>query len=612
MTARAPVDLPQETQARRVIAASLIIATRNRPVLLVDTIVSILAGRSVPAEVVVLDQSDTPNPEVGRLPAPGVEIRYVHSSSVGLSRARNEGVAAASHEILVFTDDDMRAEPEWFAAMVGALEKAGPRGVVTGRVLPGEVERPGGFVPATVLNDKPAVYQGRLNTDVLAAGSMAIFRTWLAAIGGFDERLGAGTSFPAAEDNDLGFRALEAGSQIHYVPEAVLYHRAWRTSADYLPMRWRYGLGKGGFYRKHMPRTGRHMYRRVLRDLGNRLVRFPIRIFKNRRRAIGDAAYSAGVLIGLRRWRGEEIAQGLPAAHSMASPARVSVAISTVGRCAELKRCLDAIVNGERRPAEIVVVDQSGEDDVAKLLAGYAMVPIRHVRQPRRGLSAARNAALREAREEILAITDDDCVPGTHWVSVIQRCFALPDPPDAVSGRVLPLGPEKPGTWPVSTRAGTDVKEYRGRAIPWHVGTGGNFAVRKEWLERAGGYDERLGAGTAGRAGEDVDLLYRLLRLGARIRYEPAALVYHERQDASRRRSSRFSYGHGIGAFCGVTARRGDSSAILLLSRWLFLRAKIACKAAVRGNWRVLPEEVLVLRGTASGVWFGLRLQART
>src|SRR5689334_9369512 len=101
--------------------ASLIIATRNRPELLLDTIRSVLGDATVPAEIVVVDQSEAFHADVARLEVPaGTRLEYVHSSSVGLSRARNEGIAAATHDILVFTDDDMRVEPGWFAAMVQA------------------------------------------------------------------------------------------------------------------------------------------------------------------------------------------------------------------------------------------------------------------------------------------------------------------------------------------------------------------------------------------------------------------------------------------------------------------------------------------------------------
>jgi len=131
---------------------------------------------------------------------------------------------------------------------------------------------------------------------------MATFRSLLQKVGGFDERLGAGSDFPAAEDNDLGFRLLETGSRIFYVPEAVVHHRAWRGKSEYLRMRWNYGLGKGGFYTKHLSLTDRYMLRRVGWDIWHRIVRLPRRIVAAPRQTVGDVVYIGGIVVGATRW----------------------------------------------------------------------------------------------------------------------------------------------------------------------------------------------------------------------------------------------------------------------------------------------------------------------
>ena len=123
----------------------------------------------------------------------------------------------------------MFVTPTWLGSLIRALINGGTKAVVTGRVLPTSPETPGGFVPALVVREVPAVYEGRVGADVLAGGHMAIYRSIMQRVGGFDERLGAGAKFPAADDNDLGFRLLELGYRIIYVPEAILYHRAWRA-----------------------------------------------------------------------------------------------------------------------------------------------------------------------------------------------------------------------------------------------------------------------------------------------------------------------------------------------------------------------------------------------
>jgi GT2 family glycosyltransferase len=209
---------------------------------------------------------------------------------------------AATHDILAFTDDDLCATPTWYGSLIRALVEVGPRSVVTGRVLPGAAERPGGFVPAFVTSQEFKVYQGRIGTDILVSCHMAMHRSAFEEVGGFDDRLGPGTRFPAAEDNDYGFRLLERGYRIVYVPEAVIYHRAWRSQRDYFAMRWLYGRGKGGFYTKYLTLKDPYMLRRMCGDIALRVIRFPWRVLHRPSLALGDLVFVCGILWGAAEW----------------------------------------------------------------------------------------------------------------------------------------------------------------------------------------------------------------------------------------------------------------------------------------------------------------------
>jgi len=282
-------DLPQ---------ASLVIGTRNRPRLLQATVESILAADEVPAEIIVVDQSDSPSSALADLSGDACVVRVIATTEPGLSHARNEGAAAAHHDLLVCVDDDMLADRAWFGNLVRALTGAGPKTVVTGAVEAAAGESWRSFYPATQAHPPGAVFEGRLERDVLAGGHMAITRSALEEVGGFDPRLGPGAAYPAAEDNDLGFRLLEAGYRIAYVAEAVLYHRAWRSGWRYPVVRFAYGRGKGGFYAKHPEQ----LRRRAIRDVSTRVRRLPLSMFRSPTRAAGDVAYIAGILVGSTRW----------------------------------------------------------------------------------------------------------------------------------------------------------------------------------------------------------------------------------------------------------------------------------------------------------------------
>jgi len=285
----------------------------------------------------------------------------------------------------------------------------------------------------------------------------------------------------------------------------------------------------------------------------------------------------------------------------------LAVVICTRDRPDALARCLAALRAGEARPAELVVVDQgrggSARPVVEPLRAqGWRVA---YLPQEPRGLAAAQNAGVRAASSAHVAVTDDDCVPDRAWLAVLARSLAAGA--DVVAGRVLPAAPSGERRVPVSTRASAERRDFRGRQAPWHVGSGNNFALAREWYLRVGGCDERLGPGAPGQGGVDMDLFYRLLRAGVRVRYEPDALVLHERQTPADRRARRPMYGHGMGAACGIWLRGGDAYALPVLARWLLLRLARVARPADTGRLEAAREEAAVLAGTLRGLAFGLR-----
>lgn len=294
---------PEETRPA-LPPCSLIICSRNRPRLLIELVQSVLAGQERPREIIIVDQS---NEALRDLPGEAgdgqTEIRYQLTRTVGASRARNLGIHLARHDLLAFSDDDMLCSPEWFGSLVRALVRSGERGVVSGSVR-SSGENPQGFAPSTQDDSRPMVFEGRVGRDVLYTGNMAMYRATVDAVGLFDERLGPGTAFPAAEDNDFGFRLLEAGYRIVFVPEALLYHRDWRSDhRDFLPLRWKYGLGQGGFLAKHCRLSDRYMTGRLFRNARHYFSRCLRGLRRDRHQALGDATYLLGLFTGLVRWR---------------------------------------------------------------------------------------------------------------------------------------------------------------------------------------------------------------------------------------------------------------------------------------------------------------------
>ena len=294
---------PQPEATHELPPSSLIVCSRNRSSLLNETIESILNGQEVPNEIIIVDQSDEPDTKLAAMSTErSCKIRYQWTKPLGLSYARNLGIKAARNEWLVFTDDDVLVTREWFGNLLQAFSDEGQRVVVTGRVLATQEHSSGGFAPSTKEDENPAVYEGRIGQDVLYSNNMALRKSAIEEIGDFDEHLGPGTRFPSGEDNDLGFRLLEADYRIVYVPQAVLYHRAWRTSQNFLALRRSYGIGRGAFYAKHLQWRDHFMLKRMVGDIRNHLIQFAFRLRSDRLQSYGDLALAGGIIYGAVYW----------------------------------------------------------------------------------------------------------------------------------------------------------------------------------------------------------------------------------------------------------------------------------------------------------------------
>ena len=201
---------------------------------------------------------------------------------------------------------------------------------------------------------------------------------------------------------------------------------------------------------------------------------------------------------------------------------------------------------------------------------------------PPLGLSHARNEGFRRAAGPVVAFLDDDETVDEGYVAGLLR--AAEAGAAAVVGPVLSRGSGVPH----SHYDGDKPMRFRGmRTPPWRIGTGGNMAFTRATFEDVRGFDIRLGAGSAGAAGEDFDIIVRLLRAGVDVHWEPRAIAYHPTKSEAQSLASRYPYGYGVGRM-----------AAQLRSPFLALRYGVALTQATRDGVRA--RDRTRLRSTAA------------
>ena len=216
----------------------------------------------------------------------------------------------------------------------------------------------------------------------------------------------------------------------------------------------------------------------------------------------------------------------------------LSVVICTCNRPEALHRCLHSLDELTQPPQEIVVVDNAPSTEATRQLIDQRP-DVRYVAEPRPGLSAARNAGLRQSTGDIVAFTDDDVTVHPNWTARLQCRFADPAV-QVVTGLILPAELETKAQllfqqghsgfgwgYRALTFDASFVESTKKWGTPvWRIGAGANMAFRRSVFEQVGGFDERLGAGTAG-CSEDSELWYRVLAEGGSCHYDPTIVVYH-------------------------------------------------------------------------------------
>lgn len=224
---------------------------------------------------------------------------------------------------------------------------------------------------------------------------------------------------------------------------------------------------------------------------------------------------------------------------------RLSIIVLTFDRAPMLKGCLQTLFEQSvpREELEVIVVDDGSSDDTPALVKAQSQnhSELRYVRQPHRGIPAARNLGIRTARAPLVAIVADDYLLAPDYAETILRFFEahaeaavvrfkIVASRDDLSSRLSHLyfqisimnrltpRPRGMGNPPnaVASLCGDGI------LCDHELEAAGAAAFRREVLERVGPFDETL------QRAEDTDFTRRLRALGFSVCYDPSHEVKHQ------------------------------------------------------------------------------------
>jgi GT2 family glycosyltransferase len=257
-------ELAGEPVAVRPLDLTVAVCTHARVTDLHGCLGSLLAIRAGAwFELLVVDNAP-PDARTETLVASLPDVRYVCEPARGLDFARNRALREAHGRYVAFLDDDTVADPGWLDGLRRTLADQPDAAVITGLVLPHELEtlaqilfeRRGGFRRAFgprrfagARHPDNALYP--LGAGMFGAGANMVVRKDVAlALGGFDEALDTGPALPGGGDLDLFYRVVRAGHALAYAPEMLVFHRHRRDYRSMLSQYRSWGAGLAAYLQK--------------------------------------------------------------------------------------------------------------------------------------------------------------------------------------------------------------------------------------------------------------------------------------------------------------------------------------------------------------------------
>jgi glycosyltransferase involved in cell wall biosynthesis len=208
----------------------------------------------------------------------------------------------------------------------------------------------------------------------------------------------------------------------------------------------------------------------------------------------------------------------------LAQTPRVSVVVCTYNGAATLEQCLRSLLALNYPDYEVIVVDDGSTDHTRGILERFRSV--RAIHQENLGLSTARNVGLQAATGEIVAYTDSDCFADPDWLTHLVHQLQCTDAAAIGGPNLTPNDGRLAACMAACPGQPTHVLESD--QLAEHI-PGCNMAFHRDALEQIRGFDPQFC-----KAGDDVDVCWRLQQAGKWITFAPGAFVWHHRRQGPR------------------------------------------------------------------------------
>jgi len=233
-----------------------------------------------------------------------------------------------------------------------------------------------------------------------------------------------------------------------------------------------------------------------------------------------------------------------------AGPKLLSVLISTLNSADTLNYTLSSLLSNDfpRDDYEVIVIDGGSTDNTLDMCKRF---PVKVLSCPKKGWGAALNLGVKKARGDIVCITDSDVIVPEDWLRKIWEFFRNHPDVEGVGGPNFPprlcrnsiqrftgeIFVEDQG-FPVKSTRSQYMKMWDGGLV-----CGPAYAYKRKTLLYAGGFSESL------MSYSDVDLCWRLVKMGKLLMFNPEIKVVHLGFPSTLKGvfKQQFKWGRGLG-----------------------------------------------------------------